>query len=103
MKETGLSGKLPEFPNKTRGCDSESPLPNLTYLDLSYNKLSGKLPEWIGQLQNLVDLHLSHNFLQGTNLTFSMVKSHIVEYYFFQHAIINKNKFYLLFSTISVC
>ncbi|KAH0970656.1 hypothetical protein GBA52_022812 [Prunus armeniaca] len=38
---------------------------NLVYLDLSENKLSGRIPESIGQMSNLVDLDLSENKLSG--------------------------------------
>ncbi|KAH0979475.1 hypothetical protein GBA52_006652 [Prunus armeniaca] len=41
------------------------PHPNLVYLDLSENNLSGRIPESIGQMSNLVDLYLYKNKLSG--------------------------------------
>ncbi|XP_060193733.1 receptor-like protein 51 [Lycium barbarum] len=39
---------------------------NLTYVDLSGNKLEGKLPTSLTELENLVHLNLSSNSLNGT-------------------------------------
>ncbi|CAB4268168.1 unnamed protein product [Prunus armeniaca] len=49
----------------TGNCSSRTPLPSLQYFDLSVNQLVGKLPEWLVQLDNLVELTLSYNSLSG--------------------------------------
>ena len=41
-------------------------LTNLTYLDLSFNQLSGSIPTQIGQIDNLQMMNLAHNELSGT-------------------------------------
>ncbi|KAF2293528.1 hypothetical protein GH714_002500 [Hevea brasiliensis] len=61
-----LTGGLPEFlEEETANCPSKSPLPNLKNFKSSYSNLTGKLPNWIGNLKNLVVLDLSYNLLQG--------------------------------------
>ncbi|XP_021833324.1 receptor like protein 30-like [Prunus avium] len=40
-------------------------LPNLVYLDLSETKLSGRIPESIGQMSNLETIYLSMNSFEG--------------------------------------
>ncbi|KAL4183215.1 hypothetical protein AMTRI_Chr11g154040 [Amborella trichopoda] len=60
-----MSGEIAEF-LKIGVCDkSQNPMPSLMYLWLSNNQLHGKLPEWIFQIETLVDLEVSHNKLQG--------------------------------------
>ncbi|PQQ19621.1 receptor-like protein 12 [Prunus yedoensis var. nudiflora] len=49
----------------TGNCSSRTPLPSLQHFDLSVNQLVGKLPEWLVQLENLVELSLSYNSLSG--------------------------------------
>ncbi|KAK4383669.1 Receptor-like protein EIX1 [Sesamum angolense] len=66
-----LTGSLPEFLEGTENC-GVGPLPaslgslqNLTDLSLAANRLNGTLPESIGQLQELVVLDVSSNYLSG--------------------------------------
>ncbi|KAJ0037976.1 hypothetical protein Pint_23918 [Pistacia integerrima] len=66
LSSNNLTGTFPEFLDVTDGCVSDNPLPSLMYLRLSNNHLHGKLPEWLGQLENLEELTLSYNLLQGT-------------------------------------
>ncbi|XP_059659597.1 receptor-like protein EIX1 [Cornus florida] len=56
-----LTGSLPELLEGTGDCVSKS----LLYLKLSNNRLIGKLPEWLGHLENLVELELGDNLLGG--------------------------------------
>ncbi|KAL9403368.1 hypothetical protein Peur_000340 [Populus x canadensis] len=49
-------GEIPSFVQKLGG---------LVELDLSINKIHGKLPKWIWLLESLVYLNLSNNFLDG--------------------------------------
>ncbi|KAJ1400268.1 Leucine-rich repeat [Sesbania bispinosa] len=60
-----MTGTLPEFLHGTDKCVSTKPLPNLESLDMSDNQLIGKIPEWIVQLESLVELYLGYNQLQG--------------------------------------
>ncbi|XP_059650472.1 receptor-like protein EIX1 [Cornus florida] len=60
-----LTGSLPELLEGTENCVSKNPFPSLLYLRLSNNRLVGKLPEWLSQLQNLVDLGLDNNLIGG--------------------------------------
>lgn len=70
-----LNGRLPESLEGTENCyPSLRPLFNLEYLYLSHNKLVGGLPEWIGQLENLIELSLDYNSLQGPILAFRSLK-----------------------------
>ncbi|XP_060670482.1 receptor-like protein EIX1 [Ziziphus jujuba] len=46
-------------------CLSRKPFPILQSFDLSYNYLVGNLPEWLGHIENLVELDLSLNYLNG--------------------------------------
>ncbi|PON74275.1 LRR domain containing protein [Parasponia andersonii] len=65
MWNNSLTGTLPESLEETQNCVSRSPLPSLQYLDLSDNRLSGRIPEWLGQLENLIELNLYDNLLHG--------------------------------------
>lgn len=56
---------LPEHLEKSDDCISPHPLPQLRYLNLAVNLLSGILPEWLGQLRNLESLDLSSNLIGG--------------------------------------
>ncbi|KAL3834420.1 hypothetical protein ACJIZ3_009156 [Penstemon smallii] len=51
------SCNLHEFPNLMK-------LKNLTYLDLSSNKITGEIPSWIWEMR-LLNLNVSHNSLVG--------------------------------------
>ncbi|KAM0826430.1 hypothetical protein ACQ4PT_068882 [Festuca glaucescens] len=51
----GLTGGIPELVN----CE------DLIWLSLSSNKLSGPVPIWLGQLDNLADLKLNNNSFSG--------------------------------------
>ncbi|KAM6570711.1 hypothetical protein CsatB_018696 [Cannabis sativa] len=63
MSYNKLNGTLPELLEGTHSCHSESPLPSLEYLHLKNNELVGLLPQWLGQLRNLVKLILNKNLL----------------------------------------
>ncbi|KAM6595062.1 hypothetical protein CsatA_002765 [Cannabis sativa] len=65
MSYNKLNGTLPELLEGTHSCHSESPLPSLEYLHLKNNELVGLLPQWLGQLRNLVKLILNKNLLNG--------------------------------------
>ncbi|XP_034696200.1 receptor-like protein EIX1 isoform X2 [Vitis riparia] len=60
-----LTGSFFEFLEEIKNCSSEGPLPELGYLDLSWNQLVGRLPERLSQLEKLTYLDLSENKLQG--------------------------------------
>ncbi|CAM0948550.1 unnamed protein product [Alopecurus aequalis] len=58
LHNNGLSGKFPEFLQKT---------PQLALLDLSHNKFDGELPTWIGgALPNLSYMLLRYNMFSGS-------------------------------------
>ncbi|KAM6570707.1 hypothetical protein CsatB_018692 [Cannabis sativa] len=65
MSYNKLNGTLPELLEGTHSCHSQSPLPSLNYLYLDNNELVGILPQWLGQLRNLVELSLGNNMLHG--------------------------------------
>ncbi|KAK8593825.1 hypothetical protein V6N13_042608 [Hibiscus sabdariffa] len=65
LSDNNLTGSLPQFLEETQDCVPSRPFPDLMYLRLSNNRLVGTLPEWIGQLQNLKELHLNYNLLEG--------------------------------------
>ena len=60
-----IAGSFSEFLEEIKNCSSEGPLPELGYLDLSWNQLVGRLPERLSQLEKLTYLDLSYNKLQG--------------------------------------
>ncbi|GFY92210.1 hypothetical protein Acr_08g0006060 [Actinidia rufa] len=62
LMNNNLTGSLPDL---IENCGTKRPLPSLIYLELSINKLVGKLPEWLGQLQSLTGLSLTLNLLEG--------------------------------------
>ncbi|KAI0503504.1 hypothetical protein KFK09_014438 [Dendrobium nobile] len=50
---------------EVQGCLSDKPLQNLYYFSMSFNRIGGTLPEWLGELQNLSVLDLSYNMITG--------------------------------------
>ena len=58
LPKNNLSGFIPETIDLP-------PLSSLRELDLRYNQLTGPIPEAIGQLTNLTNLHLHCNRLTG--------------------------------------
>ncbi|XP_038973331.1 receptor-like protein EIX1 [Phoenix dactylifera] len=70
LKTLDLSGNnltlgLPASLEKTNKCISQKPLHGLAHFRLAVNKLSGILPEWLGELENLQVLDLSYNSFRG--------------------------------------
>ncbi|KAL6334603.1 hypothetical protein AAG906_019238 [Vitis piasezkii] len=65
LSSNHLDGNLPEAIKGLENCSSRSPLPDLMELLLNDNQLTGKLPNWLGGLKNLVRLDLSNNKLEG--------------------------------------
>ncbi|KAL6334047.1 hypothetical protein AAG906_001801 [Vitis piasezkii] len=65
LSSNHLDGNLPEAIKGLENCSSRSPLPDLMELRLNDNQLTGKLPNWLGGLKNLVRLDLSNNKLEG--------------------------------------
>ncbi|KAJ9693385.1 hypothetical protein PVL29_012238 [Vitis rotundifolia] len=61
-----LDGSVPEIIKGIGTCNSKSPLPNLRELYLDESQLMGKLPKWLGELQELRELHLSDNKFEGS-------------------------------------
>uniref|UniRef100_A0A2C9V615 Uncharacterized protein n=1 Tax=Manihot esculenta TaxID=3983 RepID=A0A2C9V615_MANES len=62
----GIPGSIGSLPAVLEThCGLNSPLPSLKYLSLSGNHLVGNLPEWLGQLDNLVGLSLDYNLFHG--------------------------------------
>ncbi|KAK7306677.1 hypothetical protein VNO77_44629 [Canavalia gladiata] len=55
LKKNNLTGSLPDF---------ESNL-NLTYVDISHNKISGAIPPSLANCTNLMEIHLSMNKFTG--------------------------------------
>ncbi|KAF2320650.1 hypothetical protein GH714_029812 [Hevea brasiliensis] len=60
-----LAGGLPELLQETDNCPSKSPLPKLLNFECTDNQVAGRLPNWMGQLKNLVILYSERNSLQG--------------------------------------
>nr|XP_048330018.1 receptor-like protein EIX1 [Ziziphus jujuba var. spinosa] len=60
-----INETLPKFLEGTEICLSRRPFPILQSFVLSDNYLVGNLPEWLGHLENLVELDLSSNYLNG--------------------------------------
>ncbi|KAL2478320.1 disease resistance family protein/LRR family protein [Forsythia ovata] len=65
MSGNKLTGSLPEMLVGTEECFSNSPFPNLIYLKLTSNNLTGRLPAWLGELKNLEELSLVSNLFEG--------------------------------------
>ncbi|XP_043814031.1 receptor-like protein EIX1 [Manihot esculenta] len=66
LSYNNLTGSLPEHLEGTKYYLYESPLPHLQNLVLTRTRLVGILPNWLGQLQNLVQLNLDSNFFHGS-------------------------------------
>ncbi|XP_048231247.1 receptor-like protein EIX2 [Ricinus communis] len=64
--QSNLTGSLPEVLVGADNCFSKSPFPLLQFLMLGDNQLVGKLPNWLGELQNLVILSLHSNLFHGS-------------------------------------
>lgn len=60
-----MAGSLPEFLQGTDSCPFRKPFPNLEYFLMALNQLTGKIPDWLVQLENLVLVRLVDNQLQG--------------------------------------
>ncbi|XP_028794117.1 receptor-like protein EIX1 [Neltuma alba] len=60
-----MTGNLPEILEGTQTCPFKKPLHNLQYLVLRDNQLGGKIPYWLGQLENMIGIDLSHNLFEG--------------------------------------
>ena len=67
VRSNGLMGSLAEFLKEIKNCSS-GVLPELRELHLSCNKLTGRLLEWLSQLEKLTILDLEDNKFQGTIL-----------------------------------
>ncbi|WJZ95559.1 hypothetical protein VitviT2T_014322 [Vitis vinifera] len=65
LGHNNLTGSLPQFLEGMENCSCKSYLPYLTNLILPNNQLVGKLAEWLGLLENLVELDLSYNKFEG--------------------------------------
>lgn len=70
LKTFDLSGNnltlgLPASLEKANKCISQKPLHGLAHFRLSVNKLTGILPEWLGELENLQELDLGYNSFRG--------------------------------------
>ncbi|XP_038903789.1 receptor-like protein EIX2 [Benincasa hispida] len=75
LSGNNLNGILPESLEGNENCNPALPLFNLEHLVLSNNKLVGGLPKWLGQLQNIIELSLSYNSLQGPIIAFRSLKN----------------------------
>ncbi|KAI4333089.1 hypothetical protein L6164_017937 [Bauhinia variegata] len=63
LSKNKLKGNLPEFLEGSEDCVSGNPLPNLEYLDLSFNQVAGPVP----LIESGIDsLDLSHNQFSGS-------------------------------------
>ncbi|XP_060670467.1 receptor-like protein EIX2 [Ziziphus jujuba] len=60
-----INETLPKFLEGIEICLSRNPFPILQSFDLLDNYLVGNLPEWLGHIENLVELDLSFNYLNG--------------------------------------
>ncbi|MQL91380.1 hypothetical protein Taro_023993 [Colocasia esculenta] len=65
LEDNNLVGELPQTLEYSDACTSDSPLPSLMELELSYNRISGKLPGWLGELKNMKYLALDSNMFSG--------------------------------------
>jgi Leucine-rich repeat (LRR) protein len=62
LSENNMTGTLPVY---LQECPSRKPLPKLAYFIMNDNYLHGKIPDWLVQLDNLVDITLAQNLLEG--------------------------------------
>ncbi|XP_073283173.1 receptor-like protein EIX2 [Primulina huaijiensis] len=60
-----ITGILPDLLEETKICGADVTLPSLVILRLTNNKLTSRLPNWLGQIKNLEELSLSLNFFFG--------------------------------------
>ncbi|XP_028794116.1 receptor-like protein EIX1 [Neltuma alba] len=76
-----MTGNLPEILERTQTCPFKKPLHDLQYFVLGTNKLSGKIPYWIGQLENIVRLDLGDNLFQGhIPISFGSLRNLVILY-----------------------
>ncbi|KAH1206821.1 Receptor-like protein EIX2 [Glycine max] len=72
LKKNNLSGEISSLIKKFSWCNKTGMLPNLSNLDLSFNRLTGEIPKSIGLLYELESLHLEENYLEG-----DIIESHL--------------------------
>ncbi|KAL2577521.1 hypothetical protein AAZV13_16G139800 [Glycine max] len=72
LKKNNLSGEISSLIKKISWCNKTGMLPNLSNLDLSFNRLTGEIPKSIGLLYELESLHLEENYLEG-----DIIESHL--------------------------
>ncbi|XP_045830816.1 probable LRR receptor-like serine/threonine-protein kinase At4g36180 [Trifolium pratense] len=65
LSGNNMTGTLPEFLQGIDECPSRKLLPKLASFIMSNNQLHGKIPDWLGRLDNLVKISLAHNLLEG--------------------------------------
>ncbi|PPR84453.1 hypothetical protein GOBAR_AA36259 [Gossypium barbadense] len=65
-RNNGSSKNQTKLQNRICKTEARRTLPNLQYIFLHENKFSGKVPESLGNLTYLAEVHLSNNLLEGT-------------------------------------